>query len=79
MFFEGANARKARFWIGFFSLILILQGSAALYMGRPYYRNYWGGPVFPPAAIVIGLLGLWIVVKNPPGSLPPDSTPWKKW
>jgi len=43
---------------------LILAGVAALQSGRLHYPNYWGGPVFAPLAIVIGVLGLILVIAK---------------
>ncbi len=44
------------------ALILILFGVAALLKGDLGYRNYWGGLVFAPYAIAIGLFILIAVV-----------------
>ena len=35
--------------------VLVLGGALAVAEGRPSYDNYWGGKVFPPLAIVIGI------------------------
>jgi hypothetical protein len=43
---------------------LILAGLAALQGGRLHYPNYWGGAVFAPLAIVVGVLGIVIVVAK---------------
>jgi hypothetical protein len=44
-----------------------MQGVVALAAGRPSYANYWGGAVFPPVAIALGLgaiaLAWWLPDK----------------
>jgi quinol-cytochrome oxidoreductase complex cytochrome b subunit len=45
-----------------FSIILILGGVAALKEGRIHYANYWGGVVFAPFAIVLGLFLLSMAI-----------------
>jgi len=37
------------------SLSAISVGLDAVLAGRLYYRNFWGGPVFAPLAIVLGV------------------------
>ena len=46
-------------------LALAAQGAIALAQGRVSYSNYWGGRVFPPFAIVLGLAGIGLAVFNP--------------
>ena len=45
----------------FVSLALILAGAHALFSGDLGYHNYWGGSVFAPFAIGIGVLLLLLV------------------
>jgi len=45
-----------------FSAALILGGVQATFFGDLHYRNYWGGLVFGPFAILIGLFPLVLVV-----------------
>jgi uncharacterized membrane protein len=45
-----------------FALSLILLGIATLRRGDLNYRNYWGGLVFAPVAIAIGLVFLCMVM-----------------
>ena len=45
--------------------VLIAQGSTALARGRVDYPNYWGGKVFPPLAIVLGLASVGFAVADP--------------
>lgn len=42
------------------SLLIVLLGVGSLLRGDPNYLNWWGGLVFAPIAIVIGLAGLMI-------------------
>ena len=46
----------------FFALMIILMGIGALLKGDLGYRNYWGGLVFGPYAIGIGIFFLIIVL-----------------
>lgn len=50
--------------LSFFAGLLIFSGIATLLRGKPGYTNYWGGHVFAPLAIVIGLLLLVIVIAK---------------
>src|SRR5262249_4784544 len=45
------------------SLSAVGVGLDAMLSGRLYYRNFWGGPVFAPLAIALGvtLLGVTLV------------------
>ena len=56
-------------WVGrgaflFFGLILIVGGLGTLKAGDVHYRNYWGGAVFAPFAITIGVLFLVLLAMN---------------
>jgi hypothetical protein len=53
-----------RLILGFFGLLLVFQGAAALWLGQIGTRNYWGGLVFPPFAILLGLVLLGGSVKG---------------
>jgi hypothetical protein len=44
------------------SLALVLGGTHALLSGDLGYHNYWGGTVFAPFAIAIGVLLLLLAV-----------------
>ena len=46
----------------FVGLSLVLTGVAVLPRGRLHYQNYWGGSVFAPVALVVGLMALVMVV-----------------
>ena len=62
-----------RFWdsrwllggfVVFIALSLILGGLNAMMGGRPAYRNYWGGVIFAPFAIVLGTAILVVFAVN---------------
>jgi tellurite resistance protein TehA-like permease len=52
----------ARLGLGFFGTIIILMGLSSIYSGNLNYSNYWGGVVFAPIAIIIGILVLIVVI-----------------
>jgi len=43
-------------------LSLIAAGARPLLTGDLFYSNYWGGPVFGPLAIAIGMFCLYLAV-----------------
>jgi hypothetical protein len=43
-------------------LILIFQGAAGIMGNRWTYSNYWGGGVFAPFAILMGVLFIYIAI-----------------
>jgi hypothetical protein len=48
----------------FAGLSLILAGWRALDSGQLHYRNYWGGSVFAPFAIALGIAVLVILIAR---------------
>ncbi len=54
--------KSGRIFIGFFGVILLFMGVTHVLRGDLNYSNYWGGVVFAPFAIVVGVLLLFIVV-----------------
>ncbi len=48
--------RIERLFLIFFSVILISTGVVHIIRGSMGSKNYWGGLVFPPFAVVFGLL-----------------------
>jgi hypothetical protein len=44
------------------ALFLIFYGVAAIVENRWTYKNYWGGAVFAPVAILVGCLVIYIVL-----------------
>src|SRR5262245_25026048 len=68
--FRGFLQRKARpLKIGV-SVFFILYGLAHLLTGKVNYENYWGGLVFAPFTIAIGILLLYIAAFHPNWSGP---------
>ena len=51
-----------RLFLSLFCVVLIAQGISSVYLGQFSYRNYWGGLVFGPFAILFGLLLLYLLV-----------------
>lgn len=51
-----------RIALTFAGLSLVLTGAAGLRTGRLHYQNYWGGSVFAPLAIVVGIAALVVVI-----------------
>jgi hypothetical protein len=56
---------SGRILLAFVSLMILILGGSALLRGNLNYQNWWGGVVFAPFAILIGLAGLSIVVFAP--------------
>jgi hypothetical protein len=60
---------KKKSWlrVGFLliSLALILGGLKATLFGDGSYRNWWGGLVFGPAAIFMGLILIYFTTRTP--------------
>jgi hypothetical protein len=54
-----------RIAFAFISLFLIVFGLGILLNHRIEYANYWGGMVFAPFAILIGVTLLFIVLFRP--------------
>ena len=50
--------------IGLLAIQLILFGMMSIAIGSWQYRNWWGGSVFAPAAIIIGTLLMLILMKK---------------
>ena len=44
------------------AILLILTGAITLVRGRLHYANYWGGAVFAPIAIIIGIFLLILAI-----------------
>ena len=42
------------------ALSLIVAGARPLLIGGLFYSNYWGGPVFGPLAIAVGVFCLYL-------------------
>jgi uncharacterized membrane protein len=46
----------------FICLILIAAGIRSILQGDMTYKNYWGGMVFGPAAIAVGILFIYVII-----------------
>ena len=56
------HTRFERFGVVFVGVMIFGEGVLALLRGASNYANWWGGPIFAPFAILIGLLALAIAV-----------------
>jgi hypothetical protein len=56
-----------RFGIGFIGLMLLGFGVLTLLRSRLYYFNYWGGAVFAPFAVFIGVFVIVVAITQGPG------------
>ena len=45
-----------------FSFLLIFTGAVHIMRGSMGWKNYWGGLVFPPFAILFGLLLIYVAI-----------------
>jgi len=80
-----------RLGLGFFGIILVLMGLSSIHKGELNYENYWGGVVFAPVAIIMGILVLIIVIfrwkamnqmsknENPSNHKTNKHDNWHKW
>jgi hypothetical protein len=59
------SPRAGRIAFSLFSLLIILFGAGSLFQGHTGYRNWFGGVVFAPFAIIVGVLCLFIVGFRP--------------
>lgn len=50
-----------RFGLILIGLMFIAIGTLSLLRGRTHYETFWGGAVFAPFAIFVGLLALVVV------------------
>jgi len=47
------------------SLMLAIPAARVIWAGSPGYRNYWGGLVFAPLALVVGIVLLAVALFRP--------------
>lgn len=59
-----AMSGKQRAALAFAGLLVLCTAAGTLSAHRLHYANWWGGAVFAPFAVVIGLLALIIAVKQ---------------
>jgi membrane-bound ClpP family serine protease len=57
--------------LGLVSLVIVIFGAAGLFNRETSYYSSWGGIVFSPVAIIIGLLGLIIAAFKQEVFAPP--------
>jgi formate/nitrite transporter FocA (FNT family) len=73
-----------------FAIILISTGVVHIIRGSMGWKNYWGGLVFLPFAVVFGLLLIYVVIfrwrklqerpRDKKGREPePFEDDWRKW
>ena len=75
-----------------FSVVLISGGVYTILGGGIAYQNYWGGTVFAPIAIVLGVVLFLLVLlrwrqinrqltdeNGKPFVFPGSSAEWRKW
>ena len=55
--------RKGALLIGFVGLWIFILGFVTLLLGRLHYRNYWGGAVFAPFALLIGVIAVAFAIR----------------
>jgi len=48
-----------------FALMLIIPASLRMWLGSFTYSNYWGGRIFTPVGLVVGVLILVIALFRP--------------
>jgi energy-converting hydrogenase Eha subunit A len=60
-----------RIILGLISLVIFIFGAATLFGGEENFYSSWGGIVFAPVAIIIGLLGLIITAFKQKVFAPP--------
>src|SRR5271170_2371485 len=46
-------------------IVILLLGVGTFFQGNIGYRNWWGGVVFAPFAIIVGGLGLFVAGFRP--------------
>jgi hypothetical protein len=49
--------------MGFVGLWIFILGFGTLLLGYLHYRNYWGGAVFAPFALLIGVIAVAFAVR----------------
>jgi hypothetical protein len=57
-----ADRPRIRLAFGFVGVLAVGLGLLALLSGHLHYANWWGGPVFAPFAILVGLILLGIAI-----------------
>ena len=55
-----------RLFLAVFAVLVIGAGSFTLASGKLHYQNYWGGYVFSPFAIAVGIVALIAAIRGKP-------------
>ena len=56
----------ARLVLALAAVLLLGAGSLTLALGKLHYPNHWGGQVFAPFAVAIGLIALVGAIRGKP-------------
>jgi lipid-A-disaccharide synthase-like uncharacterized protein len=62
------NKASQRVWregslMGFVGLWIFILGFVTLLLGQMHYKNYWGGAVFAPFALLIGVIAVAFAIR----------------
>ena len=55
--------RKGALLLGFAGFWIVILGATTLLLGRLHYPNYWGGAVFAPFALIVGILAIAFAIR----------------
>jgi nucleoside permease NupC len=55
--------RKGALLMGFVGLLIFILGFVTLLLGQLHYKNYWGGAVFAPFALLIGVIAVAFAIR----------------
>jgi hypothetical protein len=55
--------RKGALLLGFVGFWIVILGATTLLLGRLHYANYWGGAVFAPFALIVGVLAIVLAIR----------------
>ena len=64
------GSSKGRSLVGFAGVLIVVCSVATIWVGKLHYRNYWGGAIFAPFGIIIGLLAVTVAVRGLPLTRP---------
>ena len=59
------SPRAGRIAFALVCFLILTLGVGTLFQGNIGYRNWWGGVVFAPFAVLIGALGLFVAGVRP--------------
>jgi hypothetical protein len=55
--------RKGALLMGFVGFWIFILGFVTLLLGQLHYKNYWGGAVFAPFALLIGVIAVAFAIR----------------